>query len=146
MVYSNAKKEQIVVTTIVPLSSNTVNIDSETTWIDLYPFLRSIARCVIYSFRVASWYGQEEDLIEDVVQETICKIIERTRKAERGEVEPIYSLKHITVTIVQNYSKDLRRSDRRLSHITPQVNAPESFVSEEDQALTLDAVTERVFE
>ncbi len=126
--------------------SNTIDINSEATWIELYVSLRSLARCLVYSFHVSSWYGQKEDMIEDVVQETVRRLFERALKAERGEAEPIYSLKHLMITIAQNYCKDLWRSDRRLSHMSSQENASESVAKKDEQAYTLDAVTENVFE
>jgi DNA-directed RNA polymerase specialized sigma24 family protein len=135
-----------VVTTVITSPVNAGDINSESTWIDLYASLRSLARYLIYTYRVASWWGQEEDMIEDVVQETARRLVERTRKAERGEAEPIYSLKHMMTTIAQNYCKDLRRSDHRLLHMPPQDYAPEPFVNGDDQEQTLDTVIERVFE
>jgi DNA-directed RNA polymerase specialized sigma24 family protein len=135
----------VVAVAITP-PSNTVDIDSEAIWIDLYVSLRSIARFLVYSFHVSSWCGQKEDMIEDVVQETARRLFERVRKAERGEAEPIYSLKHLMITIAQNYCKDLWRSDRRLSLMSPQEDALEPVAKKDEQAHTLDTVTENVFE
>ena len=91
------------------------HLTSETTWRNLYPALRSLARYLIYSFALPAWKGQEEDLIEDVVQETMRRLIERARKAERGEAPPIQSLEHMMVVIARNYCKDLRRHDYKVS-------------------------------
>lgn len=92
-----------------------LDLTSETAWIDLFPLLVSTARSLAYSYsaQVSSWQGQEEELAQDIVQETARRMIERARKAERGEAEPVYSRKMITTT-AQNYCKDLRRHDRRL--------------------------------
>jgi DNA-directed RNA polymerase specialized sigma24 family protein len=135
-----------VVAVAITSPSNTVDINSEATWIDLYASLRSLVRSLVYSFHVTSWCGQEEDMIEDVVQETVRRIFERARKAERGEAEPIYSLKHMMITIAQNYCKDLWRSDRRLLHILPQEDVLEPVAKKDGQAHTFDTVTENVFE
>ncbi len=101
------------------VQTESLDLTSETTWINLIPLLGSLARSLVYSYQVPSWQGQEEDLAEDIVQETARRMIERARKAERGEAEPVRSRKMITMT-AQNYCKDLRRRDRRL--LRPQSN------------------------
>lgn len=97
------------------LAVETLDLTSETAWIDLIPSLASTARSLAYSYasQVSSWQGQEEELAQDIVQETARRMIERARKAERGEAEPVHSRKMITTT-AQNYCKDLRRHDQRL--------------------------------
>lgn len=102
-------------TTLENLQTESLDLTSESTWIDLIPALGSTARSLAYSYayQVSSWQGQEEDLAQDIVQETARRMIERARKAERGEAEPVHSRKMITIT-AQNYCKDLRRRDQRL--------------------------------
>lgn len=91
------------------------NIYEDATWIELYPWLYAQARHFVYLLRISCWYGQEEDMVDDVVQETIRRIIERTHKAERGEATPIHALKAMILVTVQNYIRDLRRHDKRLT-------------------------------
>ena len=81
--------------------SQSIDLNSEANWSDLYASLRALARYLVYSFNVSSWRGQEEDIMEDIVQETARRIIERVRKAERGEAGPIHSLKHMMMVIAQ---------------------------------------------
>ncbi|MFL5624109.1 MAG: hypothetical protein ACJ788_00755 [Ktedonobacteraceae bacterium] len=133
-------------TSAVTIYSDSLDLDSEVGWSDLYTSLRALARYLVYSFNVSSWQGQEEDLIEDIVQETIRRIIERVLKAECGEVGPIHSPKHMIMTIAQNYCKDLRRSDRRLLHMPPQDYALEILIDVDEQANTLDAATESMYQ
>ena len=126
--------------------SQSIDLNSEANWSDLYASLRALARYLVYSFNVSSWRGQEEDIMEDIVQETARRIIERMRKAERGEAGPIHSLKHMMMVIAQNYCTDLWRSDRRLSYMPLQDYAPEKFVDVDEQANTFDAATENVYQ
>lgn len=126
--------------------SQSIDLNSEANWSDLYASLRALARYLVYSFKVSSWRGQEEDIMEDIVQETARRIIERVRKAERGEAGPIHSLKHMMMVIAQNYCTDLWRSDRRFSHMSPQDYESETLVGVDAQAHTLDAVTENVYQ
>src|SRR5437588_2435669 len=114
--------------------SDSSDLNSEVTWGDLYTTLPPLARYLVYSFPVPSWRGQEEDVIEDIVQETVRRLIERAGKAARGEAEPIHSLKQMMMVIAQNYCKDLRRSERRLYRMPSQDNASETFGSVGEQA------------
>jgi len=123
--------------------SDLIDLTSETIWRNLILSLGPFARSLVYSFRVPSWRGQEEDIIEDVVQETARRIIERAQKAERGEVEPIRSLSHMMTIIAQNYCKDLRRHDLRLLRLQPQyvLDIP---VCKGDQPHIFDVICESV--
>jgi hypothetical protein len=115
----------------------------EHTWRDIYPALRSLARYLVYTAHVPSWKGQEEDIIEDVVQETARRLLLRAQKAERGEASPIVSLTQMMTAIAQNYCKDLRRRDYRLSHELP------SDVSSEirdEQSHLLETITESIYQ
>lgn len=53
-------------------------------WEQLYPLLRTRVRHLVNRLTIPVWHGQEEDLIEDIVQETMRRTLERWRKGERG--------------------------------------------------------------
>src|SRR5947209_2476855 len=127
-----------------PASEN-IDLNCEATWNELYTFLRVFARYLVYSFRVSLWYGQEEDMIEDIVQETVLRLIERTRKVERSEAAPIYSLKRMMTVIAQNYCKDLRRRDRKFFHFPEQDDAIGTLTDMQEQTHALDAVVEHMY-
>jgi DNA-directed RNA polymerase specialized sigma24 family protein len=91
-------------------------LDDSAKWAELYPSLRSFAKHLIYSFKVSSWYGQEEDIVEDIVQEAATRILERARRAEYGDAAPIHSLEQIVWTVIRNYCIDMSRRDYRLVH------------------------------
>lgn len=96
------------------------DLSETSTWEKLYPVLKSLARYFVYSSNISSWKGQENDIVEDVVQEAGRRIIERSQKAERGEVLPIQNMQNMIFSIVRNYCQDLRRRDRRLVRVHPQ--------------------------
>jgi len=89
--------------------------DVEAAWRAYYPSLWSFVRHLVYSFRVPSWNGQEDDIAEDVLQETAHRLVERTRRTERGEASPIIMFRHMAVVIARNYCIDMRRQDKRLA-------------------------------
>src|SRR6266516_4240920 len=92
-------------------------LHGETTWQDLYTSLRPLAKHMVYAFRVPAWLGQENDIAEDIVQETARKLIERMRKADRKEALPIYALKPMVRVIAYNYGKDMRSHEQCVSRI-----------------------------
>jgi len=122
------------------------DLHSENTWKDLYPVLRSLARYLVYSAHVLSWRGQEEDIIEDVVQETARRLLQRAQKAERGEATSIESLPRMMATIAQNYCKDLRRHDYRLSHMPLPASPSAAYDSRDEQPHLLETVAESVYQ
>src|SRR5579863_9528066 len=135
-----------LVGTAPTLTPQSIDLNCETTWDELYPSLRVLARYLVYSFHVSLWHGQEEDIIEDIVQETALRVIERARKTERGEAPPIYSLKHMATAIAQNYCRDLRRSDRKLFHFPEQDDGAIAMGGMQEQTHVLDAVVEQMYQ
>lgn len=89
-------------------------VDDEAMWNDLLCFLRPYARRLVHDAHIASWQGQQADLAEDIVQETMLRILERVRRIEAGALPPINSLKAFTVIVARHYCIDLQRRDSRL--------------------------------
>lgn len=121
------------------------DFDSDINWNKLYMSLRPFARYLVYSIHLATWHGQENDVIDDIVQETARRLLERVRKARRGEAEPVHSPKEMMMTIAQNYCRDLRRSERKVSRWMPQFSTPEAGIAGQVQAHPLDEATEQVY-
>ena len=84
-------------------------------WSKLYSFLRPRVERWVYSSRMSSWRGQEEDLVDDIVQEAVIRTLKYARRAEQGEVSMIASLEGFSLKIAHNHLQDLRRRDWRLS-------------------------------
>lgn len=92
-------------------------LDSDALWINLYAFLRPFVKRLVFSSGISSWRGQEEDLAEDIVQESIVRVFKCIRRAEIGEGAIIISPKALSIVIARNYYEDLRRRDRRFVRI-----------------------------
>ena len=96
---------------------------SDTVWNTLYPSLHSLASYLVHTSPLPYWHGQEDDMAEDIVQETVRRVIEWAQQSERGEAPPIQSLKQMATTVAYNYYRDLKRHDYRLSRLdTPDAN------------------------
>ena len=98
----------------------TLSIDqvNDVNWCEYYPLLLSIAKRFVYVYRIPCWYGQEEDIAEDVAQETMFRMMKRVRQSQKGTALPIHSLKNMATTIARNYVLDLRRHDRRVVRLS----------------------------
>ena len=87
---------------------------SDATWQKLYLLLRPLVKRWVYSSHVPSWKGQEDDVVEDIVQEAITRLFQYSQRAERGEVVPIETIEHMIKVVALNYCRDLKRRERRL--------------------------------
>ncbi|HEX6483389.1 MAG TPA: hypothetical protein VF043_31470 [Ktedonobacteraceae bacterium] len=123
---------------------NPPDVSNEGIWRDLYLPLYSFVRSLVYSFHVPSWKGQEEDMVEDIIQETFRRVIERNQKAGRGEADPIFSLKHMVMIIASNYTRDLRRHDSRLSRIGPEEATWHIHAGRDEQSSLFDIICENI--
>src|SRR5438067_3318297 len=106
----------------------TLDLHSDAIWKDLYPVLRSFAHRLVFSLQVPSWQGQEDDVAEDIVQETAYRLIEYAQKVERGEAIAIVVIERFMRVVASNYGRDLRRRDRRLMRMSSENNACEDVM------------------
>jgi len=104
--------------------STTDDLSSDAFWISLYSFLRLYVRHLVYTSGIATWRGQEDDIVDDIVQETIVRVLKSIRRAESGEGIPIASPEGLSIVIARNYFEDLRRRDRRLVRIASDDDSP----------------------
>src|SRR5438874_10484433 len=96
------------------MHSSEHNCSNEISWQKLYSLLRPLVKRWVYSSHVPSWKGQEDDVVEDIVQEAITRLFQYSQRAERGEVVPIETIEHMIKVIALNYGRDLKRRERRL--------------------------------
>ena len=94
------------------------DLRSDTTWQKLSLLLRPLIKHWVYCSHVSSWKGQELDIVEDILQESLFRIFKYAKKAECGEVPPIEMLEHISIVIAHNCCKDMQRKDQRLTRLS----------------------------
>jgi DNA-directed RNA polymerase specialized sigma24 family protein len=122
------------------------DLNSESSWKKLYPLLVSFVRRLVSASNVASWRGQERDIVEDIVQETCRRIIEYSQKTERGEALPIQSLKSMLFAVAHNYCQDLRRRDCRLLRMEQQDALVQAYLDQRAQINLAEAGVENVYQ
>lgn len=88
---------------------------NEQLWSLLYAALGSTIRGWVYSSKVPSWRGQEQDLAEDILQETVVRIFCYAQQAEQEEVQEIRHITRFGKTIAYRHFVDLRRKALNLT-------------------------------
>lgn len=129
-----------------PSDFTKVNAESDSMWEALYPLLRSFALYLVFSFKTPAWQGQENDVAEDIVQETMLHLLIYAHKAARGEAAPIRSIEHLMKSIASNYCKDLWRHDRRFIPIPPDAALYEGTGDIESGRFYEECVIEKIYQ
>jgi hypothetical protein len=103
--------------------------DDDAQWEALYRLLRPLARTWIYHAGVPVWQGQEQDIVEDIVQTSLEKLFKYTQKMHDQGI-PICSFERLSIVITRRCFFDLRRRELRLRHF--------SYDVEDSTELSLD--------
>jgi Sigma-70 region 2 len=114
-------------------------------WDNLYRLLRCPVTGWVYMAHLPVWNGQENDIIDEIVQEAISRTLERIRKAEKYEAAHISSIAAFAKTTARNYFIDLLRKEGRHILFT-QLTYPSGEEKAEPELPDIaDAVDEEVF-
>ncbi len=134
----------------MPASSNFCiaeeNEPNAINWEAVYLVLRPLAKRIVYAYRVPAWHGQENDVADDIIQETTRKLFEYDLKLQRGEVSQIHALLPMVRVIAYNHVKDMRRRDMRLTHVETEDEGIEQFFFRNDAASMEDLATDNAFD
>lgn len=68
----------------------------------------------VRSANLLAWKAQREEIIDDIVQETMMKVLKRIYQGESGELSPVYSVEGLSIRVAHNVFIDMLRRDRRL--------------------------------
>lgn len=97
---------------------------------ELYTSLNSPVKKRIYSVDLQSWQGQEHDLAEDVIQDTVIRTFLQMQKVQRGEAPPVISLFHFSNKVATNRLYDLARKESRLIHPSSDITVQEELIAD----------------
>ena len=121
------------------------DLSSDSTWEKLYLSLRPYVRSLVYSSGTSSWSGQEADVVEDIVQETITRTLKYARQVELEQTTQIASLEALSKVIARNYCQDLRRHDVRLVRTGQKSFSPELHDGTCDEVDLLEVALNNMF-
>lgn len=97
--------------------------NSDFVWSQLYESLTPYVWKHVHSIGLQSWFDQEYDVVQDIVQETVVRIYLYMRNAD------VLSPSHFGRRIAHNYSEDLRRKEAhfiQVKHSTCQGEAEDN--------------------
>jgi DNA-directed RNA polymerase specialized sigma24 family protein len=83
-------------------------------WDHLYLRLYPLVRRWVSATHVPGWRGQESSVVEDIVQNTMIRVLHYMQRAEHQEVGPITSIQRLADVIAHLCYTDMWRHDRRV--------------------------------
>ncbi len=98
----------------VSLQTQPNEIDWEMCYQQLSPRVRSL----VYQMKIPRWQGEEEEVAGDVVQDSMRKLFEYTRRVSAGQKKPVQELERLLYIIALNCLRDRRRREIRLTEET----------------------------
>jgi DNA-directed RNA polymerase specialized sigma24 family protein len=113
--------------------------DDEQIWSQLYSTLRPTISGWVYHSGVSSWRGQENDLIEDILQETIVRTF-----VSQGSGAPIHNVTGFGSTVAYRLFVDLRRRDLKLTRSSESAHPEILFATADEQVDPADIAIERL--
>lgn len=108
--------------------------------------LKPLVRRWVYSTSIPLWSGEKENVVADIVQEAICRTLERLCKAERQEATPVNFPDSLSRTIARNLFIDFIRKDTRMMPLSQMTHSAEDDVFEFELVDSSEEVSERVFQ
>jgi DNA-directed RNA polymerase specialized sigma24 family protein len=117
--------------------------NKEQLWNQLYSTLRPAITGWVYHSGVASWRGQENDLISDILQEAVVRTFVCLEQAENSGA-PIHNVAGFSNTVAYRLFVDLRRRDLRLVRPSENDNTDIFFAIGDTQENPAEIAIERL--
>jgi DNA-directed RNA polymerase specialized sigma24 family protein len=102
---------------------------SEAIWKSLYHKLRPCVRKFVYDHRFSLSEGQENDIVEDLLQEAVIHVFKYAKRVAEGHVAPIDSIEKFGYTITLNVCRDWWRKERHMLCQSLDDRVPEEMLS-----------------
>ena len=104
-------------------------------WNDLEVALRPYIQKCVYALHTARWLGAEKEIAEDVLSETMLRVIQYTRLHANDTNFRTRSIEALCKTIAKRYLLDLRRKDK---HLIASLDTTMHFIVEEKSEMADD--------
>ena len=124
--------------------SSVSQVNSDINWHILYNQLTDIVSIWVRSAHLPTWKAQRDDIVDEIVQETIVRVLKRIRRGESGELSPVYAVEALGLRIAYNFFIDIMRHDRRLVPATHQ-DGTEYVFPEQDEENYTEVALDNVF-
>ncbi len=113
---------------------------TEAEWKAFSVVLTAYINNCLSKYNIPHWFGSEKQLVEDVRDETLARVLYYAWKAEQDLVPPINSFEALCKITARNYLLDLRRRDKHIAMSIESIclsNEHQYIGMSEDIALTV---------
>jgi len=110
---------------------NRADLTGNALWEKLYQNLRPFIRKFVYSHKFSLIKGQENDVVEDLLQEAVINVFKYLKRAAEGLVAPIDSIEKFSYTTAMNVCRDWWRKERHMQWQSLDDGIPEHVLSRE---------------
>lgn len=83
-------------------------------WHSIYCYLTRKVTKWVSTAKVATWLAQREDIVADIVQETIIRALRRIEEGNSGDKTPVRCVESMCIRIAHNCFIDMIRHDQHL--------------------------------
>lgn len=104
------------------------NLQDTCTWSEIYSNLQAKVKKHVRHVGLQAHIGQEYDVVQDVIQETVVRTLIQMQKAERGEVPPVLSPLYFAKKVSHNHLLDIARKESRIVRPTNDVPMQEQMI------------------
>lgn len=118
--------------------------DDDSSWSTLRSRLKLLVHGWVYSSHIPCWQGQEEEIVDDIVSESISHIFERLEKANSGVAEPIVSILAFARKTAYHCYVDQMRKDRRKIRLSQMSDSTEKPLLENRLQSMEEVIQEKV--
>jgi DNA-directed RNA polymerase specialized sigma24 family protein len=87
-------------------------------WSELQNWLKPYVLSWIFAERLPIWLGQEQEIADDVLQDTSIRILRYLRPALGSDTHAINSIEHFSLAVARNVLRDLSRRQRKLVRLS----------------------------
>lgn len=91
---------------------NRTDLSSNALWEKQYYLLRPFVRKFVYNHKFSAIEGQEDDIVEDLLQDAVLHIFKHLKRAAEGQVAPINSIESFGYITAMNVCRDWWRKER----------------------------------
>ena len=97
-------------------------------WDELKSLLKPRILAWLYQYNLPLWIGQEQDIANDVLQETFIRILKYAKRSAFTGSRAIEALEGFGITVARNYIRDMWRKEYRLLPFTTLSESPENNI------------------
>lgn len=89
----------------------------ESIWRSIYETLAPSVRGLVYSSSIPSWHGQENEIADDIVQETLSRVVGCLVVQRKGDSSDESMIGWLSMSIADELLREQRLLEKRITHL-----------------------------